>query len=112
MPYKRKEDSAAATKRYREKNPDSVREWYLVRNYGIGSQEFNELARAQNGQCAICGDAIEDLVVDHNHNTGAVRGLLCRSCNSGLGLFKDNLERLRGAVRYMEKEKEGNSNVH
>ncbi|QSM04369.1 hypothetical protein PROPHIGD43A-4_59 [Mycobacterium phage prophiGD43A-4] len=56
---------------------------------------------AQRGKCAICGDAPESLVVDHNHETGAVRGLLCNNCNRCLGLLKDNIEVLTSAAAYL-----------
>lgn len=68
---------------------------------------------AQGGRCAICrtpvanileydGDARLSTHVDHCHTTGAVRGILCRDCNTGLGGFRDDPERLRAAMAYLE----------
>jgi len=60
----------------------------------------------QNGVCAICGckgdGRWKTLCVDHNHDTGNVRGLLCRSCNTALGQMKDDPSLLRNAVLYLE----------
>ena len=67
--------------------------------------EYEELLKKQNNCCAICGITAEEvnkkLVVDHNHETLKVRGLLCRSCNSGLGFFKDNQIHLAMAIEYL-----------
>lgn len=46
----------------------------------------------------------EELVIDHNHQTGKVRGLLCANCNNGLGFFMDNIENLKEAIRYLEND--------
>ena len=67
-----------------------------------------ELRKAQDGKCAICGvrEAYaprKRLAVDHDHRTGAIRGLLCGNCNAGLGQFKDNPELLAAAVRYLQE---------
>lgn len=59
---------------------------------------------AQGGRCAICRQepGRRALDVDHSHETGAVRGLLCELCNKGLGCFRDSLDALRRAVVYLE----------
>lgn len=68
-------------------------------------EEYTEIFNKQNGQCAICGvhhsDLKKVLCVDHCHETNEVRGLLCNDCNRGLGQFKDDVERLEEAVKYL-----------
>jgi hypothetical protein len=74
---------------------------------GITATQYLELLRQQDGTCAICGeresnDGRETLSVDHCHQTGAIRGLLCAHCNRGLGMFRDNRTLLLAAVDYLE----------
>jgi hypothetical protein len=94
---------------WRERNRQAVRDHHLVRNYGINRTEFNRMLVAQEGKCAICGHVptgeVRDKVlhVDHDHETGAVRQLLCTKCNTGLGAFRDDVERLRKAIDYLRK---------
>ena len=73
--------------------------------YGLTIDAFDTLLKSQEGLCAICRSLTvrpEHLVVDHDHSDGAVRGLLCTSCNTGLGLFKDSRGRLLRALRYLK----------
>ncbi len=75
-------------------------------NYGISAHEYERRAEAQGNVCAICGNAqtagrYKYLSVDHDHETGAVRGLLCLSCNSGLGHFRDDPDVLMAAIEYL-----------
>lgn len=74
-------------------------------NWGMSVEEFEAKKEAQGGGCAICGGESPRgrLAVDHNHDTGGVRGLLCASCNTGLGSFKDNPHLLTKAIRYLEE---------
>lgn len=58
----------------------------------------------QNNKCLICCK-VKKLVVDHDHNTGLVRGLLCDTCNRGIGYLKEEVEILRNAIKYLEKNK-------
>lgn len=60
------------------------------------------LHEEQGGQCAICGVSPDKLYLDHCHTTGKIRGLLCSSCNTGLGMFKDHTGNLRSAADYLE----------
>jgi len=74
--------------------------------FGITYADYQEMVRAQDGGCAICGEECpsgRQLAVDHDHATGRVRGLLCGPCNSGLGHFRDRVALLRAAADYLEK---------
>lgn len=101
----------AAGKQYYLSNYDKIRDKQLRRMFGIGSTEYDAKLKEQDGLCAICGEPettvrkgrILPLNVDHNHATGAVRDLLCGSCNRGLGKFRDQPSLLRKAASYLEK---------
>ena len=80
-----------------------------MRRYGITLEEYTELLDKQGGVCAICknpetlsikGKTV-NLSIDHCHETGLVRGLLCRSCNVGLGNFRDDTRLLETAISYL-----------
>lgn len=94
---------------WRKKNPKRMarnnRKWHIKARYGISLDDYNEMFKAQNGCCAICGKHQSQhnhrLYVDHNHITGKVRALLCRNCNIGLGHFKDSPELLETAASYV-----------
>lgn len=85
-----------------------------IRQYGITPEDFDAMLAAQNGRCAICGEppdpdgkgAYSRLHIDHDHQTGVVRGLLCGRCNQGLGYFKDDPARLSAAIDYLSLTKE------
>lgn len=87
----------------------------LRTKYGMSIADFDARLLAQRGLCSICGVLMtpparraranrSGVTVDHCHDTGRVRGLLCYECNLGLGVFKDSLQRLRAAVAYLEKD--------
>lgn len=83
---------------------DYGRAKWLREKYGLTIEEYDALLVSQDGRCAICRKLPTEkrFHVDHCHVTGRVRKLLCYSCNAGLGLFKDNLDILREAVKYLE----------
>jgi hypothetical protein len=88
---------------YRQKD-----KWTIVKRCsrrGITPQEFVEAYEAQNGKCPICASAIsmENSAIDHNHETGAFRGILCKTCNRALGMFKDSPEILVSASQYLKE---------
>jgi len=91
----------ASQRRYREDNPEKVRATYLKCVYGLDLLQYNKLLEKQNGGCAVCGGS-EKIEVDHCHQTGVVRGLLCTNCNKSLGGFKDSIQSLRAAIRYLQ----------
>jgi hypothetical protein len=74
--------------------------------YGISEEIYNEMVFSQCGLCAICGESpVGPLVVDHDHDTGAVRGLLCSKCNLGLGHFEDSEDAMTNAISYLRESK-------
>lgn len=81
------------------------RECYLKHHYGLTPQRYEEMLHAQKGMCAICDTkpGMRELGVDHDHATGKVRALLCMSCNTGLGMFRDNPVLLRRAAKYLRE---------
>lgn len=81
------------------------------RQFGITPEHYDAMFEAQGGVCAICGEpeTLVDprkgprrLAVDHDHETGRVRGLLCGNCNNGLGRFKDSPILLAAALAYLD----------
>jgi Recombination endonuclease VII. len=82
----------------------------LKKVYNLTFKEYTNMLVTQDFCCAICKTRITNipkpLFVDHDHKTGKVRGLLCCSCNSGLGLFKDSRYMLHSAIRYLEQHKD------
>ncbi len=72
---------------------------------GMSKKEYLEIFESQGNRCAICGSFPESkaLAVDHCHTSGKNRGLLCMHCNTGLGHFRDNVDSLIAAARYLIK---------
>jgi hypothetical protein len=77
--------------------------------YGITAEQYQQMLRQQNGKCAICNGRANqkrmkhtELCIDHCHETGVVRGLLCSRCNLGIGNFGDRLDLIKAAVEYLE----------
>lgn len=103
-PIKHKETA----RNYRKKNPDRIRNNKIKHRYGITSINYNQLFYEQGGCCKICGrhqsNLNKALSVDHNHETKNVRGLLCISCNSMIGLAKESVINLQNAIKYLESE--------
>lgn len=77
----------------------------LKSRYGIMRDDYEKMLVAQGGGCAICGGT-EKLVVDHNHKTGVVRGILCFGCNVAIGHMLEDTARLRKAVAYLAQNSE------
>jgi len=72
--------------------------WYT---YKITEEEYDVMYEAQEGMCAICRAALDQLFVDHDHETEEVRGLLCRSCNLGIGFLQDDAGLVASALDYL-----------
>lgn len=97
------------------------RGWHLTKKYSIDAIDFECLWIAFAGKCGICGCDMEmpqnrrgqsprTVAVDHDHVTGNVRGLLCNRCNKGLGMFEDNIEHMKNAIKWLEMSNEKTSN--
>ena len=90
----------------RSGTPIYERELHLKNAYGLSLNQYTLLLRSQNYKCAICKKSIKSvgtLCVDHDHKTEKVRGLLCRNCNSILGLAKESIVILSNAIKYFKK---------
>jgi len=119
-------------KQYREKNKEKIKQYFIdnkerfleyksdynwayriKKEYGIYPEQFYEMSDKQGGVCAICGREETEsynstvrtgrLCIDHNHETGKLRGLLCMRCNRAMGMFQDNSILLRKASEYLEE---------
>lgn len=98
-------------KAYKSRPEIRERDWsnWLRKTYGLTIASYNQLVEKQKGICAICLSARSVkrkkviLVIDHDHKTGAIRGLLCDRCNRGLGLMGDNIESLKRAIKYLNE---------
>lgn len=75
---------------------------YKCSQYGITDLDYMKMEFDQDKRCAICKQS-KPLEIDHCHITGKVRGLLCRTCNAALGMVKDDIDILREAISYLEK---------
>jgi hypothetical protein len=101
---------------------DNQRRSYIKRKYGVSLDDLERLLQAQGERCAICGKSWQEcapakrsqyepwfllhLCVDHDHETGKVRGLLCNGCNAGIGMFEEDLARFESAVAYLRRHAE------
>ena len=96
----------------REKNRERTRRWRQANSFSVERSQYHGKTRAeinaiavQQGGCASCGTkstGLQSWHGDHDHKTGAFRGVLCRACNVGLGHFRDKVKLLRAAVYYLE----------
>jgi hypothetical protein len=78
----------------------------LKRKYGLTLAQYDAMLEAQGGVCAICRQPRPEertLHVDHDHETGAIRGLLCFTCNNALGNFRDEPELFHAAAQYLDR---------
>lgn len=112
-----KDCAATRARQWARDNPERHRNTRRARElretYGISPEIYNTMLSGQGGVCAICGQPETRshgrtgtefrLAVDHDHETGRVRGLLCQGCNRGIGFLGDNVDRLRKAADYLER---------
>ena len=87
-----------------------ARDAQRLRKFGLTRELYERQLAAQERRCAICKRAVEELqrelAVDHDHTTGAVRGLLCMTCNAALGMLRDSEKLLRAAIEYLRRHRE------
>lgn len=92
-------------KAYRKANSKRTKVYMLRRLYGLSFDDYNNMLMMQNNSCVICkteeSKLPRKLSVDHDHNSGKVRGLLCAFCNRALGLFNDEQSRILQAIEYI-----------
>jgi hypothetical protein len=98
----------------KEKNKIAGRERKLIRKYGLSTAAFQDMLNGQGGACASCG--LDDWgfhgpVVDHDHTTGDIRGILCSGCNRAAGLLHDNPERVIKLAEYLKRHAKTSSGV-
>jgi len=104
-----KECTLAYNAEWRRKHPKRMavkrRADHYKAKYNMSLAEYDDLLKAHDNSCAICGKSPEEngkrLCVDHDHETGRIRGLLCHSCNKGIGLFQDNPIFIQEAINYL-----------
>jgi hypothetical protein len=103
---------------WRANNVGHCKDRLLQLRYGITAEEYDAKAVAQDNKCALCGcaetfvdsrsKAIRVLSTDHNHVTGKARDLLCHRCNTGIGIFNDDVNLLLKAIQYLQKHEVNN----
>jgi hypothetical protein len=100
--YAAKRDEILAQQKADPRRRARQRRYERQKRYGVTPEAYDSLVQAQEGRCGICQRSIRPLCVDHDHATGAIRGLLCTSCNIGVGHLGDDAQRLRAAARYLD----------
>lgn len=112
--WKSSEEVASYQAEYRYKRRHIARDRELQRSFGIDQAEFNRMLAAQNGACSICekperrkakSGQVRQMAVDHNHDTGAVRSLLCSDCNQMIGFACDDPDLLVKAAEYIKQHR-------
>jgi hypothetical protein len=100
-----RKDNWSWWKSYYKKNKKKIAAASRKSAYGITHEEYEKKLKKQKGKCAICEKQMRRPDVDHNHTTGKVRDLLCRPCNTLIGLSKESMKILRNAIQYLKKHK-------
>jgi hypothetical protein len=92
---------------WRLNNKDKIFESNLRNAHHMTLEEYNQMFEDQKGCCAICGKHQSELKhtlhVDHNHETGLIRALLCKKCNSLIGYADEDINILKNAIEYLKK---------
>lgn len=93
---------------WRKRNPEKHKNSKLKSIYGISLEQWNEMLVKQNNKCSICStefSLLEKPVVDHCHTTGKVRDLLCKKCNTALGMAQEDTNILFNLIEYIKRHK-------
>jgi len=113
MAYTDKKDRTRHDRAKLEKDPALNRRCHFKRLYGITLEQRDEIIRRQDGRCPIChellimsGKSRHSAVIDHNHQTGRVRSVLCSRCNKGIGHFSDSVKLLQASIHYLTQYKD------
>lgn len=99
--YKSKIKNKDTSEEYKIKSAQTSRQSYLRKTWGITLEEYDELVKSQSGLCSICKIKPDILHIDHNHDTGKIRSLLCSNCNRGIGHLKESITILESAIAYI-----------
>lgn len=101
--YERDREKELTYSRERFKNLDKQtrKKYKLKHRYNLSLEQYEQMLIEQNYECKICRDT-KNLCVDHCHTTNKIRGLLCSTCNKALGAFKDNINILNSAIKYLD----------
>jgi hypothetical protein len=101
--FETKQEKEGKRKRVRKPVSKEKKAEYIRRcRYRLDNEKYSEMVSKQDNKCAICSKEMSPPHIDHNHTTGEVRGLLCKSCNASLGLMKDSVELLEKAIVYLK----------
>jgi len=110
---KQRQNSLEYKKEYAKRNSVKIkklaRAQHLKRKFKMTVEEYDAILEKQNGVCLLCKNVCDtgnSLAVDHDHDSGKIRGLLCKNCNTALGLFKDNVDVMTRAIEYIEMHSE------
>lgn len=100
-----KDQAAENGRRWRKNNPERFKDHMMKRHHGLPLGSYQKMLAEQNGCCAICGTDTPNgqgrFHLDHCHDTGKIRGLLCHSCNLAIGYFRDNIATIQSAIKYL-----------
>jgi protein-arginine kinase activator protein McsA len=98
---KRKTEISEQRKQKRKEDPRITKDKKLKLRYNISIDDYEKMLENQLGLCKICHQSNQKLLIDHDHKTGKIRGLLCNGCNRGLGYFNENILALKEAIIYL-----------
>ena len=106
--FQKNKEKIMAKRKLNPPSLDKIRQYSYKYNYGIDIGEVNALYIVLRGRCMICNVFMKDgdyktmMVIDHDHSNGKIRGLLCRRCNSAIGLLDDRPEVMQNAIKYLQ----------